>query len=317
MTKTNNTEGFKNMKTTLIIMAAGIGSRFGTGIKQLAKMSEGGEIIMDYSIYDAKEAGFDKVVFVIRKDIEEEFKEVIGNRIAKEIEVEYVYQSLDQLPDGFEVPEGRTKPWGTGQAVLCCKDVVHEPFVIINADDYYGKEAFHKLHDFLLEDHSGSGVLQMGMAGFILKNTVSENGTVTRGVCIVDEQKMLKEVVETTGIAVNPDNTVQCDNDEVSRWITPDSHVSMNMWAAGPELFRVLEGGFVEFLEDDSKDPLKKEYLIPIRVGDLLHKNQVEVEVRETNDKWIGITYQEDTALAQEGFREMIAAGVYPAKLWA
>lgn len=272
---------------------------------------------MDYSIYDAKEAGFDKVVFVIRKDIEEEFKEVIGDRIAKEIEVEYVYQSLDQLPDGFEVPEGRTKPWGTGQAVLCCKDVVHEPFVIINADDYYGKEAFHKLHDFLLEDHSGSGVLQMGMAGFILKNTVSENGTVTRGVCIVDEQKMLKEVVETTGIAVNPDDTVQCDNDEVSRWITPDSHVSMNMWAAGPELFQVLEDGFVEFLEDDSKDPLKKEYLIPIRVGDLLHKNQVEVEVRETNDKWIGITYQEDTALAQEGFREMIAAGVYPAKLWA
>lgn len=305
------------LKTTLIIMAAGIGSRFGTGIKQLAKMSEGGEIIMDYSIYDAKEAGFDKVVFVIRKDIEEEFKEVIGDRIAKEIEVEYVYQSLDQLPDGFEVPEGRTKPWGTGQAVLCCKDVVHEPFVIINADDYYGKEAFHKLHDFLLEDHSGSGVLQMGMAGFILKNTVSKNGTVTRGVCIVDEQKMLKEVVETTGIAVNPDDTVQCDNDEVSRWITPDSHVSMNMWAAGPELFRVLEDGFVEFLEDDSKDPLKKEYLIPIRVGDLLHKNQVEVEVRETNDKWIGITYQEDTALAQEGFREMIAAGVYPAKLWA
>ena len=155
------------MKTTLIIMAAGIGSRFGTGIKQLAKMSDGGEIIMDYSIYDAKEAGFDKVVFVIRKDIEEEFKEVIGNRIAKEIEVEYVYQSLDQLPEGFSVPEGRTKPWGTGQAVLCCKDVVHEPFVIINADDYYGKEAFHKLHDFLLEDHSDSGVLQMGMAGFI------------------------------------------------------------------------------------------------------------------------------------------------------
>ena len=304
------------MKTTLIIMAAGIGSRFGTGIKQLAKMSEGGEIIMDYSIYDAKEAGFDKVVFVIRKDIEEEFKEVIGDRIAKEIEVDYVYQALDQLPDGFAVPEGRTKPWGTGQAVLCCKDVVHEPFVIINADDYYGKEAFCKLHDFLTKEHPDSDTLQMAMAGFILKNTVSENGTVTRGVCVVDDNGMLQEVVETTGIAMDTAGNVQCDDAEVMKWIAPDSHVSMNMWAAGPELFKVLEDGFVEFLQDDSKDPLKKEYLIPIRVGDLLHKDQVEVEVRETNDKWIGITYREDIAIAQEGFRQMIADGVYPAKLW-
>lgn len=305
------------MKTTLIIMAAGIGSRFGTGIKQLAKMSEGGEIIMDYSIYDAKEAGFDKVVFVIRKDIEEEFKEVIGDRIAKEIEVDYVYQALDQLPDGFAVPEGRTKPWGTGQAVLCCKDVVHEPFVIINADDYYGKEAFCKLHDFLTKEHPDSDTLQMAMAGFILKNTVSENGTVTRGVCVVDDNGMLQEVVETTGIAMDTAGNVQCDDAEVMKWITPDSHVSMNMWAAGPELFKVLEDGFVEFLQDDSKDPLKKEYLIPIRVGDLLHKDQVEVEVRETNDKWIGITYREDIVIAQEGFRQMIADGVYPAKLWS
>ena len=305
------------MKTTLIIMAAGIGSRFGTGIKQLAKMSEGGEIIMDYSIYDAKEAGFDKVVFVIRKDIEEEFKEVIGDRIAKEIEVDYVYQALDQLPDGFAVPEGRTKPWGTGQAVLCCKDVVHEPFVIINADDYYGKEAFCKLHDFLTKEHPDSDTLQMAMAGFILKNTVSENGTVTRGVCVVDDNGMLQEVVETTGIAMDTAGSVQCDDAEVMKWIAPDSHVSMNMWAAGPELFKVLEDGFVEFLQDDSKDPLKKEYLIPIRVGDLLHKDQVEVEVRETNDKWIGITYREDIAIAQEGFRQMIADGVYPAKLWS
>ena len=305
------------MKTTLIIMAAGIGSRFGTGIKQLAKMSESGEIIMDYSIYDAKEAGFDKVVFVIRKDIEEEFKEVIGDRIAKEIEVDYVYQALDQLPDGFSVPEGRTKPWGTGQAVLCCKDVVHEPFVIINADDYYGKEAFCKLHDFLTREYPDSDTLQMAMAGFILKNTVSENGTVTRGVCVVDDNGMLQEVVETTGIAMDTAGNVQCDDAEVMKWIKPDSHVSMNMWAAGPELFKVLEDGFVEFLQDDSKDPLKKEYLIPIRVGDLLHKDQVEVEVRETNDKWIGITYREDIVIAQEGFRQMIADGVYPAKLWS
>ena len=168
------------MKTTLIIMAAGIGSRFGTGIKQLAKMSPNGEIIMDYSIYDAKEAGFDKVVFIIRKDIEEEFRSVIGNRIGDQIEVEYVYQDLADIPAGFEVPEGRTKPWGTGQAVLCCKDVVKEPFVIINADDYYGKEAFKLLHDYLIAHAETADKMQMGMAGFILKNTVSENGTVTR-----------------------------------------------------------------------------------------------------------------------------------------
>ena len=179
------------MKTTLIIMAAGIGSRFGTGIKQLAKMSPNGEIIMDYSIYDAKEAGFDKVVFIIRKDIEEEFRSVIGNRIGDQIEVEYVYQDLADIPAGFEVPEGRTKPWGTGQAVLCCKDVVKEPFVIINADDYYGKEAFKLLHDYLIAHAETADKMQMGMAGFILKNTVSENGTVTRGVCVVDENGML------------------------------------------------------------------------------------------------------------------------------
>ena len=168
-------------------MAAGIGSRFGTGIKQLAKMSDNGEIIMDYSIYDAKEAGFDKVVFVIRKDIEEEFKAVIGNRIGSQIEVEYVYQELTDLPDGFTVPEGRKKPWGTGQAVLACKDVVKDPFVIINADDYYGKEAFVKLHDFLVNGKQEGEVLNMAMAGFVLKNTVSENGAVTRGICTVDD----------------------------------------------------------------------------------------------------------------------------------
>ena len=163
------------------------------------------EIIMDYSIYDAKEAGFDKVVFIIRKDIEEEFRSVIGNRIGDQIEVEYVYQDLADIPAGFEVPEGRTKPWGTGQAVLCCKDVVKEPFVIINADDYYGKEAFKLLHDYLIAHAETADKMQMGMAGFILKNTVSENGTVTRGVCVVDENGMLEQIHETTGISIQAD----------------------------------------------------------------------------------------------------------------
>ena len=303
------------MKTTLIIMAAGIGSIFGTGIKQLAKMSPNGEIIMDYSIYDAKEAGFDKVVFIIRKDIEAEFRSVIGDRIGDQIEVEYVYQDLADLPEGFEVPEGRTKPWGTGQAVLCCKDVVKEPFVIINADDYYGKEAFKLLHEYLVEHAGQSDKMQMGMAGFILKNTVSENGTVTRGVCVVDENGMLEQIHETTGIRVQEDG-VHCDNEDVQKWITPDSNVSMNMWAGYPDFIKVLDERFTEFLKDEAGDPLKKEYLLPIIVGDLLEEGNVDVKVLETHDKWIGITYKEDTELAQAGFKKMTEDGIYPEKLW-
>ena len=297
------------MKTTLIIMAAGI------GIKQLAKMSPNGEIIMDYSIYDAKEAGFDKVVFIIRKDIEAEFRSVIGDRIGDQIEVEYVYQDLADLPEGFEVPEGRTKPWGTGQAVLCCKDVVKEPFVIINADDYYGKEAFKLLHEYLVEHAGQSDKMQMGMAGFILKNTVSENGTVTRGVCVVDENGMLEQIHETTGIRVQEDG-VHCDNEDVQKWITPDSNVSMNMWAGYPDFIKVLDERFTEFLKDEAGDPLKKEYLLPIIVGDLLEEGNVDVKVLETHDKWIGITYKEDTELAQAGFKKMTEDGIYPEKLW-
>ena len=215
------------MNTTLIIMAAGIGSRFGGGIKQLAKMGPNGEIIMDYSIRDAKEAGFNKVVFIIRKDIFEEFEEVIGNRIKEQIDVEYVFQELDDLPEGFEVPAGRTKPWGTGQAVLCCKDVVKEPFVIINADDYYGKEAFVKLHDFLVSGEDLGREFTMGMAGFILKNTLSDNGAVTRGVSVVDEKGLLSQVHETTGIEMNEEGKIVCDNEEVQKWISPDDKVSM------------------------------------------------------------------------------------------
>ena len=201
--------------TTLIIMAAGIGSRFGTGIKQLAKMAPNGEIIMDFSIYDAKEAGFTKVVFVIRKAIEAEFKEVIGNRLSKVMPVEYVYQELEDLPEGYRVPEGRVKPWGTGQAILACKDVVKEPFVIINADDYYGKEAFVKLHNFLVSGENLGREFTLGMGGFILKNTLSDNGVVTGGVSVVDENGLLSQGHETTGIEMREDGQIQCDNKEV------------------------------------------------------------------------------------------------------
>ena len=247
------------MNTTLIIMAAGIGSRFGEGIKQLAQMGPNGEIIMDYSIHDAKEAGFNKVVFIIRKDIFKEFEEIIGNRIKEQIDVEYVFQELDDLPEGFEVPEGRTKPWGTGQAVLCCKDVVKEPFVIINADDYYGKEAFVKLHDFLVSGEDLGREFTMGMGGFILKNTLSDNGTVTRGVSVVDENGLLSQVHETTGIEMGEDGQIKCDSKEVQEWISPEDKVSMNMWAGYPEFLDFLAEDFKDFLANVEEGDLKSE----------------------------------------------------------
>ena len=303
------------MNTTLIIMAAGIGSRFGTGIKQLAKMAPNGEIIMDFSIYDAKEAGFTKVVFVIRKAIEKEFKEVIGNRLSKVMPVEYVYQELGDLPKGYQVPEGREKPWGTGQAILACKNVVKEPFVIINADDYYGKEAFIKLHDFLISENENKEKMNLAMAGFSLKNTLSENGAVTRGVCVADANGYLEKVIETTGIQI-VDGKIQCDNAEVSKWITSDAMVSMNMWAGYPDFLRYIDEGFARFLDTLGENSEKKEYLLPNIVAELLEKNLAAVKVLNTSDRWIGITYKEDIEPAQEKFRFMMKSGIYPMQLW-
>ena len=303
------------MNTTIIIMAAGIGSRFGTGIKQLAKMAPNGEIIMDFSIYDAKAAGFTKVVFVIRKAIEAEFKEVIGNRLSKVMPVEYVYQELENLPDGYEVPAGRVKPWGTGQAILACKSVVKEPFVIINADDYYGKEAFIKLHDFLISENENKEKMNLAMAGFSMKNTLSENGTVTRGVCVADANGYLEKVIETTGIQI-VDGKIQCDNAEVSKWITSDTMVSMNKWAGYPDFLQYIDEGFTRFLDTLGENPEKKEYLLPNIVAELLEKNLASVKVLNTSDRWIGITYKEDIEPAQEKFHLMIEDGTYPKELW-
>ena len=304
------------MDTTLIIMAAGIGSRFGEGIKQLAKMGPNGEIIMDYSIYDAKEAGFNKVVFIIRKDIFEEFEEVIGSRIKKQINVEYVFQELDDLPEGFKLPEGRTKPWGTGQAVLCCKDIVKEPFVIINADDYYGKEAFVKLHDFLVSGEDLGREFTMGMGGFILKNTLSDNGTVTRGVSVVDENGLLSQVHETTGIEMGEDGKIKCDDPVVQEWISPEDKVSMNMWAGYPEFIDYLEEDFKDFLANVKEGDLKSEYLLPNIVDKLLKEKRANVKVLETQDRWFGVTYKEDKEIVQKAFAELIQNGIYAEKLW-
>lgn len=304
------------MNTTLIIMAAGIGSRFGTGIKQLAKMAPNGEIIMDFSIYDAKAAGFTKVIFVIRKAIEKEFKEVIGDRLSKVIPIEYVYQELEDLPAGYEIPVGRVKPWGTGQAILACKNVVNEPFVIINADDYYGKEAFVKLHDFLISSVEENGKINIAMAGFSLENTLSENGSVTRGVCVADENGCLKKVIETTGIQ-KLNGMFQCDNEAVRKILTADTMVSMNMWAGFPDFLKYIEEGFPRFLAQLGDNAEKKEYLLPNIVAELLDKEMAAVKVLRTSDKWIGITYKEDIEPAQAGFRQMIQKGLYPENLWS
>lgn len=303
------------MNTTLIIMAAGIGSRFGEGIKQLAQMGPNGEIIMDYSIHDAKEAGFNKVVFIIRKDIFKEFEEIIGNRIKEQINVEYVFQELDDLPEGFEVPEERTKPWGTGQAVLCCKDVVKEPFVIINADDYYGKEAFVKIHEFLINNYTPERSKELCMAGFILGNTLSDNGTVTRGICAVDENDYLTDVMETYEIKKTEDGAESQGNK-----INVNSHVSMNMWGLTPEFVGLLEEGFVEFFENikgDEAKELKGEYLLPIYIDELLKKGKVSVKLLETQDKWFGVTYKEDKPVVVESFAKLIADGVYRKDLFS
>lgn len=294
------------MKTTLVILAAGIGSRFGGGIKQLEPVGPHGEIIMDYSIKAAIEAGFDKVVFIIRKDLEKDFKEIIGSRIEKLIEVDYAYQELDKLPEGYTLPVGRTKPWGTGHALLVCKDVVKEPFIVINADDYYGKEAFVKLHDFLIDGCGKEGeILHYGMAGFILKNTLSENGAVTRGVCQVDESGMLKDIVETKGIEKKADHVAVCKDGVEVQVLPEDSNVSMNMWALDSAFIEMLEGDFKAFLDAVPEGDLTAEYLLPTIVGEYLKEGKLDVKVMETHDKWYGITYKEDAPYVKEVFKSM------------
>ena len=304
-------------KTTLVIMAAGIGSRFGKGIKQLAPVGPSGEIIMEYSIHDALEAGFNKVVFIIRRDLEEEFRRVIGDKIGKLAEVEYVFQELDDLPEGFSKPEGRTKPWGTGQAVLCCKDVVKEPFAVINADDYYGKDPFVKLHRYLTSEHLGAdGAVDFCMAGFVLKNTLSENGGVTRGICALDENNRLTGVKETQNIVRTEDGAAVKGEDGSLTLVDADSLVSMNMWGFQPEFIQVLEQGFVEFLKEVPKGDLKKEYLLPIKVDELIQQGKASVTVLQTDSRWFGVTYQEDREAVVEAIRDLVQEGVYEEKLF-
>lgn len=302
------------MDTTVVVMAAGIGSRYGKGIKQLEPVGPNGEIIMDYAIHDAKEAGFNKIVFIIRRDLEKDFKEIIGNRMEKVMPVTYVFQEMENIPEGFHVPDGRSKPWGTGQAVLACKGIVDTPFVVINADDYYGKSAFVKVHEFLVsgiksdKKHSGC------MAGFILGNTLSDNGAVTRGICKV-EHGMLVDIDETGGIE-KKDGKVICEKEDGIAEVDENSYVSMNMWGLFPEFIDALEQRFVKFFKElKPKTELKKEYLLPIIIQDMLADNEIDMKVLETSDKWFGVTYQEDKDTVVEAIEKLHEQGVYPARL--
>lgn len=302
-------------KATLVIMAAGIGSRFGGGIKQLEPVGPNGEIIMDYSIYDAMEAGFDKVVFVIRKDLEKDFKEVIGNRIEKVVDTAYAYQETSDIPSEYaEQFQGRTKPWGTGQAILCCKNVVDSPFLVINADDYYGKQAYTEAFRYLTGEKI-SGKMEICMVGFVLKNTLSENGSVTRGICHVDENRMLTDIAETQGVEKCDEGAV-IRNETGERAVDANSVVSMNMWGLYPEFFQILKNGFDTFLSNIEEGNLKAEYLLPTIIGELLEEDKIAVKVLESNDKWFGVTYKEDKDSVVASVRALVDAGMYPEKLF-
>lgn len=301
--------GVEVMDTTLVIMAAGIGSRFGGGIKQLETVDENKHIIMDYSIHDAIKAGFNKIVFIIRKDIAKEFKEVIGDRIEKvcalhNVKVAYAYQELENIPGSL--PEGRKKPWGTGQAVLAAKEYLTEPFVVINADDYYGQEIYQQLHDYLVQETP-----TYCMAGFILKNTLSDNGGVTRGICHMKDG-YLSDVVETKNIVKTADGA-----ESNGRVLDVESLVSMNMWGLTPDFIPVLEKGFEEFFEKEvPQDPMGSEYLLPILVGELLAKDEIQVKVIKSEDTWYGMTYREDVEPVKASFAQLIAEGVYHPDLY-
>lgn len=299
-------------KPILVIMAAGMGSRYG-GLKQIDPIDDQGHIIMDFSIYDAMAAGFEKVVFIIKRANEQAFKESIGNRVSRKIQVEYVYQELDKIPQGFDVPEGREKPFGTGHAILCCRDMLDGPFVVINADDYYGKHAYQAVYDYLME-HQDDEKYRYAMVGYALKNTLTEHGHVARGICRTNDQGFLEEIVERTHIEKRGDGAAYTE-DEGKSWteVSADSIVSMNMWGFSRSILQELETGFVNFLQNElPNNPLKAEYYLPMAVGELLQEGKASVRVLTSRDKWHGVTYKEDKKMVVEAIAELKKQGLYP-----
>ncbi len=303
-------------KPVLVVMAAGMGSRYG-GLKQIDPVDEYGNIIMDFSIFDAREAGFEKVVFIIKKAIEKEFKENVGSRMEKRIETEYVFQELDKLPKGFEIPEGRVKPWGTGHAILCCRDVIQGPFAVINADDYYGKQAFQEMYGQLTE-HGDDERYQYAMVGYRLNNTMTDNGYVARGVCSIDERGKLVDIHERTRIEKRGRDGAYTEDDGATWVMLPgESVVSMNLWGFTESIFGELDRRFGAFLERElSGNPLKCEYFLPFVVDEILKEDKAEVTVLESRDRWYGVTYKEDKEAVVKAVRELKDKGLYPEKLW-
>ena len=303
-------------KPVLVIMAAGMGSRYG-GLKQIDPIDEQGHIIMDFSIFDAKRAGFEKVVFIIKKENEADFREAIGNRIEKVMEVEYVFQDVQNIPAGFTVPEGRVKPWGTAHAVLSAIDVIDGPFAVINADDYYGKDAFQKIYDYL-STHKDDEKYRYTMVGYELGNTLTENGHVSRGICSLNENNELVRVVERTHIEKKGDGAAYTE-DEGASWhsLPVDSVVSMNMWGFGASFLQEVKQGFVSFLEENLvNNPMKCEYYLPTVVSNLLTDNRATVAVLTSADKWYGVTYKEDKPVVVAAIKNLKESGLYPEKLW-
>ncbi|WP_430813098.1 nucleotidyltransferase family protein [Carboxylicivirga sp. RSCT41] len=298
------------MKPTLLILAAGMGSRYG-GLKQMDELGPHGESIIDYSVYDAIQSGFEKVVFVIREDFADAFKERFEPRLSGKIKTEYVFQDLKDLPEGFSVPEGREKPWGTGHAILMAKDAINEPFAIINADDFYGRGAYKQVFDFVGESKESN---EYAMVGYALNNTLSEHGTVSRGVCEADEKGNLVNITERTKIGYEGDKIFYYEEDSKTE-LTGNEAVSMNFWAFKPEYFQHLETAFVDFLKEKGTE-MKSEFYFNAVVDAMIKKGEACTKVIRTDAKWFGVTYKEDKPLVQEKLDKLIAEGVYPEKLW-
>lgn len=293
---------------TLVILAAGMGSRFG-GLKQITAVDEHGHAIIDFSLYDAYRAGFRKVVFIIKHEIEEDFKNAIGRRMEKYFDVKYAYQQLDRLPQGYSVPASRTKPWGTGHAVLCCKDLVDGPFAVINADDYYGRSAYQSLYDFLSADRPED---EHAMVAYLLKNTVTENGSVARGICQV-ENGCLTDVVERTKIFKDGKDAKFTEDGETFYPLSGDAPVSMNCWAFGNSMFSELEKRFPAWLDENlPKNPDKCEYFLPFVVNSMIKAGEGKIKVLNCHETWYGITYKEDMDSVVNAIKKMRAEGVYP-----
>ncbi|MCI5872114.1 MAG: sugar phosphate nucleotidyltransferase [Clostridiales bacterium] len=303
-------------KPVLVIMAAGMGSRYG-GLKQIDPVDEQGHIIIDFSIYDAKLAGFEKVIFIIKKEDEKDFREAIGERIEKVMDVAYVYQDLNNIPEGYNVPKERVKPWGTAHAVLSCKNEIDGPFAVINADDYYGRGAFQKIYDYLVT-HQDDEKYRYAMVGYQLENTLTENGHVARGICEIDKDGELLRVTERTRIEKSGDGAAYTE-DEGATWVSLPERtiVSMNMWGFTAGFLKEIENGFEAFLQKGlQENPLKCEYFLPAVVSNLLDENRAAVKVLTTEDKWYGVTYKEDKPVVEQAIKNLKKSGLYPENLW-